>query len=102
MGVPREHHLFMIVWSDGITSLMKYYVYEWSDGVTYSPIILCVLLGSLKTSLSEVFFRVHRRLPRCSFEFTENQRCSYRIIRLCVFENTSVLGVLLYRTLMGS
>uniref|UniRef100_A0A9I9ELX8 Uncharacterized protein n=1 Tax=Cucumis melo TaxID=3656 RepID=A0A9I9ELX8_CUCME len=50
MGFPRDHHLFMIVWSDGITTLMRCYVYEWSDGVTYSPIILSVHLGSLKTS----------------------------------------------------
>ena len=43
---------FMTVRSDGITSLMRCYVYEWSNGVTYSLIVLSVPLGSLKTSLS--------------------------------------------------
>ena len=52
MGVPRDHHFFMTMWFDEITSLMECYVYEWFDGVTYNPIVLSVPLGSLKTSLS--------------------------------------------------
>ncbi|KAA0063199.1 hypothetical protein E5676_scaffold2774G00090 [Cucumis melo var. makuwa] len=40
----------MAVLSDGITSFMRCYVYEWSDGVTYSLIVLSVPSGSLKTS----------------------------------------------------
>ena len=86
MGVPRDHHFFMTVSFNGITNLMRCYVYEWPDfpkcsfGFTEDQFVLCVLSSSLKTNF----------YPRCSFGFTEDQMYSYRITRLCVFGNASV------------
>ena len=49
MSVPRDHYLFMTDVSS--TRPLVYHVifYEWSDGVTYTPILLGVSFGFIES-----------------------------------------------------